>query len=79
VISRAGVFLGVLCTFAFSDVADYLFRSHLLDVVGDAVEGVSDFFSQKEHIHVTDLVSFLLDVTIRVRGWMKSKKLYNKT
>ena len=43
VISPAGVFLGVLSTFAFLGVADCLFRSHLLDVIGDAVEGVSDF------------------------------------
>ena len=55
----AGVFLRVLNTLALSAMADSLFRSPLLDVVGNACESVSDF----SHIYETDLVLHLLDVT----------------
>ena len=55
-----------------------MFRSRLLDAVGGAAKGVSDF-SLIKNTHVTDLVSLLLDVTILVSEWMQLKKLYNKT
>ena len=67
-ISLTGVFRGVLGTFALSVMTDYLFRSHLLDAVGDVAKSVFDFFSQKEYIHITYLVLFLLDITILICG-----------
>ena len=67
--SFAGIFLRVLGTLPLLTMADYLLRSHLLDVDGDAVEGVPDF-SLRKNTHVTDFVLLLLDVTILVCGWM---------
>ena len=67
-ISLASVFPRVLGIIALHAMADYLFRSHLLDAVGDATESASVFFSRVEHIYVTNLVLLLLNVTILVRG-----------
>ena len=58
-------------------MTNYLFRSHLLDVVGDVTESAS-VFSQEEHTHVIDLALLLLDVTMLVCGWIYSKKLHDK-
>ena len=69
VISLDGVFLGVLGIIALPEMANCLFRSHLLDAVGGATESVSTL-SQEEHTHVIDLVLLLLYVTMLVCGWM---------
>jgi len=47
VFSLTVVFLGVLGMLALSAVADYLFRSHLLDAVGEACESIYDFSLRK--------------------------------
>jgi len=52
VIFLAGVFLGVLDIIALPAMANCLFRSHLLDTVGDvaAAESASVFLSGRTHI-----------------------------
>jgi len=62
-----GVFLRVLDM--LPAMINCLFKSHLLDAVGDVYESVFDFLSRK-CIHVTNLALLLLDITILVCGWM---------
>jgi len=50
-ISLAGIFLGVLGIIALPAMADYLFRSHLLDAVREATESVS-IFSLRKNTHM---------------------------
>ena len=51
VISLTSIFLKVLGIIDLSEIAGYLFRSHLLDVVGDAAENVS-VFSLRKNTHM---------------------------